>query len=130
MDKKFRHFYLYAKGHYKETNIIEDLKKIAGAYTGSSPESERLSDIMSILTDIMNDRFKGVANSFDMFSSKFLQNTSDFDLKTWNTTPRSPQMAYIHTCLEIMGWHTPSNVEELGEPDYTILEPYTIKTEV
>lgn len=30
MDKKFRHFYLYAKGHYKETDIIEDLKKIAG----------------------------------------------------------------------------------------------------
>jgi hypothetical protein len=120
MLNKYRHFYLYAKCHYKQTDIVEDLKKIAGNYTGSSPESERVSDIMSILDDAMNDLFKNVPDSFKKFSQVFLRNT--VEQRGFNCEIRSSHLAYIHTCMNIMGDAKVSEINgELGEDDYNIL---------
>lgn len=46
-----RHFYLYAKGHYLETNILEDLKKIVAEYAGLEPEHVRTGDIWILLSE-------------------------------------------------------------------------------
>jgi len=46
------HVYLYAKGHYKKTNVIEDLKIIYGKRNGIEPEFITLADIVSNLADL------------------------------------------------------------------------------
>jgi len=120
MFNKYRHFYLYAKSHYKQNDIVEDLKKIAGNYTGSSPESEKVSDIMTILTDAMNDLFKNDPNAFRKFSDVYLRNT--VELRGFNCEIRSSHLAYIHTCMNIMGHTKVCDIEgDLGEDDYSIL---------
>ena len=45
-----RHFYLYAKGHYKRSeDLLDDLKHIAAAYCGMSVEQYRDSDLIILL---------------------------------------------------------------------------------
>jgi len=46
------HFYLYAKGHYKKTNILEDLRKIQSERCGIKFEHTSDTDALSTLTDL------------------------------------------------------------------------------
>ena len=120
MFNRFRHFYLYAKLHYVHGDIVEDLKKVAGNYTGSSPESEKVSDILSILEDAMVEHFANVPDSFKKFSQVYMRHT--VDMHRFAYTIRTSHLAYIHTCMEIMGNAKLNEINgELGEDDYSIL---------
>ncbi len=43
------HFYLYSKGHYVQTNLIEDLKRITGHRCGLNPEQVTVANIILLL---------------------------------------------------------------------------------
>ncbi len=43
------HFYLYSKGHYVQTSLIEDLKRIMGHRSGLKPDQVSVRDIILVL---------------------------------------------------------------------------------
>lgn len=47
-----RHFYLYAKGHYKKTEIFEDLKTIQANYVGMLKEHIDISHVLERLLSL------------------------------------------------------------------------------
>lgn len=50
--EEWRHFILYAKGHYRKTALLEDLKQILAKYCRIEPGQARLFDICEILLGI------------------------------------------------------------------------------
>jgi len=52
ISKHNRHFFLYAKNHYENGELIEDLKKIVAHRCGLSYENTVTKDIIQILTRI------------------------------------------------------------------------------
>ena len=48
-----RHFYLYAKRWYRQTNLIADLKKIQSEYCGLAIEHVRVVDILTVLSPVI-----------------------------------------------------------------------------
>lgn len=49
------HIFLYAKGHYKETDVVSDLKKIMAHRCGLSVEHVQLKDIVLVLLGVAFD---------------------------------------------------------------------------
>lgn len=43
------HFYLYSKGHYVQTNLIQDLKRITAHRCGLNPEQVTVANIILLL---------------------------------------------------------------------------------
>jgi len=50
-----KHYFLYAKGWYKKTDLWEDLKIIQGNYCGIEPEYISKNDVIQKLLDITID---------------------------------------------------------------------------
>ena len=75
----FNHVLLYAKGHYKQDNIIDDLKKIYAKRSAINPEDMSLSDVCELslnalekyapnkVSHVIEDLFK---NSIRLFYDK------------------------------------------------------------
>ena len=52
----YRHWYLYAKGHYEESdNKVEDLKIIQSHYSGVDAQYLSLSDVICMMLEIANE---------------------------------------------------------------------------
>lgn len=49
----YTHFYLYAKGWYKKSDLLHDLQKIAGDWAGTNSAS--IENVLSILLDLTFD---------------------------------------------------------------------------
>lgn len=49
----YTHFYLYAKGWYKITEIVSDLKRITSSYSGIPEKHVTEQDITTILYEIL-----------------------------------------------------------------------------
>ena len=109
LTKKVSHFYLYAKHHYKETDILEDLKKIYDHWIGHD-----YGNVEDALTKLKYIAFEQL-DSYDSFHrkefifSEFMQILRDTDFfgkpkdLPWNV--RCAQ-AYFH----ILRW---TDVEDL-----------------
>jgi len=122
MTNAFTHFYLYAKGHYHKTDLIEDLKKIAGNYTGCSPESESIGAIMNILSDAITELLGNDPNGLKRFNYAFMNNVAEF--KNFKQTPRLSYESYILTCLQLMAHCKIEDIKgEIGRADHSILPP-------
>ncbi len=52
------HVYLYAKGHYKESDLVEDMKKVFGERNAIEPEHITAADITHMLLKIVSPYLK------------------------------------------------------------------------
>jgi len=133
MLNRYRHFYLYAKGHYKKNDVMADLKKIASNYTAIDVEFISSNDIIRILTTeiwrLMDERLfseliSDISPDNIWKTNKFAQNETNGESDSYN---------YVHAILSkylsilsfVTVFETIAGIEttvlELGEPDENIL---------
>lgn len=125
---KFRHYFLYAKGHYKVGNRIEDLQKIQCDYVGCdtgvfiSPD-----DIVRVLSRAVDSLKEPM--TCEKFSELLIgysrQYVGGFQWKN----VESPLDMLIETQLGILRHASNTQISasgegDLGDPDYSILEKY------
>jgi hypothetical protein len=117
-----RHFYLYAKNHYKTGDIIEDHKIILGKYCAIEPKHIRELDIIRILS---------VAAFRHIKEREFYEFIEEIDPNHW-WYKMKPDMKYnfyekVITRLSVIIGATRvfdkngDMIMNLGEADYTIL---------
>ena len=122
---RHRHFYLYAKNHYKKTDTLMDLKAIQGMWAGMDPECLMKRDVVHLLLGIARPHiiksemaFRDFVKYLDpnylwSFPAFVKENGEDYDY----------QMALIHCCLSFLALARVDEIEgDLGEPDRQILE--------
>lgn len=129
-----RHFYLYAKNWYKQTDLMQDLKTIYSKVYGVETEHIDLNDLLAVLTNLVQfhlmqkaHRFRELVenilpentwkigykhNKANMYGQANIQNAPEYDVR----------IALLHAHISIL--HSTLKVEfpfELGTPDFTIL---------
>ena len=104
-----RHFYLYAKGWYKRTDVIDDLKIIQGNWCGIEPKYITASDVASQLAHLA---YRHINNEY--FFVKFINDLSQ-KVDSWN-------LNIINTSLSTLKFIGKEDLPfDLGEPDYELL---------
>jgi len=112
-----RHLYLYAKGHYVRTNIVEDLKIIVGRITWVYPEHTDKGDILYWLTKEAYKHMKNGHDGFFDFISIFFPENQFYV----NEGDDSIDMI-IKKCLSILSLTKVCDIDiVLGEADRNIL---------
>lgn len=130
-----RHFYLYAKGHYKKTNIIDDLVTIYSKIYGGDliDETEKLKYISGILVNLVKHHMFKYDNTFFEFIAEispensyrtgYYHKLNKFLLeKNENLEEYNFDKAVIYKCNSILLLTKVIDIPfELGEPDENIL---------
>lgn len=112
-----RHFYLYAKGWYKKTNIIEDLKILVSNYSGIDNNYISEEDIINILSNMI-DYHINYSNPSKLIS-KILEIKRYSSL---NKEELSINELLILSMLSILTFLNVSEIPiDLGSPDSNIL---------
>ena len=110
----FRHFFLYAKGHYKTGVILEDLGKICTAYLQHDLHQE--NDRIRILFRATNTIKKeySIEKVLDEVLTASRQYDDPFDL--------TAKDSLIEAALRMLRYCTVDEIEgSLGEADFNIL---------
>lgn len=121
----FRHYFLYAKGHYKTTDMVEDLLKIQIDYIGCGPEANIAKEDIIRVTTRAVESLKG--NHLPL--EKYVENLCFYGKRyvgCFNYEPLGLQEAIIATNLGIMRHASIDEIEGgreyiLGEPDENLL---------
>jgi hypothetical protein len=112
----YRHFYLYAKGWYEETNVIDDLKKIACNYCGA--EKIKTSDALNFVIRLAYKAIQHSGNPEYVFE-EFMWNVRNGILLQEN---KSEDERLAYACLELLMFELVSSIDgKLGEPDPKVL---------
>lgn len=124
------HIILYAKGHYKRTDLIEDLKILLGKRNAIYPEHISMGDIVFCLADLAYEL--GLVNTESRFL-RFLEDASPQGCKFVGypeTEPYDYAKAIIRVCLsrlkltdvrKLLPNGEYETILELGEADASIL---------
>jgi len=116
MDKSDRHIILYAKGHYRQQNPIDDLKKILSERNGIEPRYIDMRDIFQKLSSL--------AWYFINKESDFIDFVSLLNPKNaWqHCHSKEYEFILISKCLSVLRFQLVDNIPfELGKPDPNIL---------
>lgn len=109
-----RHFYLYAKYHYQETNLFEDLKIILAHYCGIDKKYLKERDIIGKLSELAGTHLNiSIFRTFidNMWCPPYMENTEI-----------SIMEALCRELLRILRFRTISEIPfELGKPDSNVL---------
>lgn len=109
-----RHFYLYAKYHYQETNLFEDLKIVLAHYCGTDKKYLRDRDIIGKLSELASTHLNvSIFRTFidNIWCPPYTENTKI-----------SIEEALCRELLRILRLRTISEISfELGNPDSNIL---------
>lgn len=132
-----RHFYLYAKGHYKKTNIFDDLvtiySKVYGMDLTNETEKVKLTYVSGILVNLVKHHMFKYDNAFFEFIAEispensyrvgYYHKLNKFLLqKNENVEEYDFDKAVIHKCRSILSLTKVTDIPfELGEPDENIL---------
>jgi len=121
-----RHYYLYAKHHYKTSDFITDLKIITGKRCGISPDDIGMNDVLSILLSLIYPYvMKFSEYSFKLFicdinPAKFWM--WDIGKNKTSYTGEECMLALAHKCCSILALTEVVKIPfELGEADPSIL---------
>jgi len=112
-NENHRHIYLYAKGWYKKTDTIDDLKVIIGDMCALLPEHVDIGGIKSILIGIVYEIFQRE----NLYKSKLEAFILDCE------------SSVIGACLSVIRMaraRSPHINIDFGEPDYNLL-PKSLK---
>jgi len=106
MENPYTHFYLYARGWYKKSeNVVDDLKVLAGHYSGIMPKYITMTDIMFHLTHLAFIEVNRSGNPEYFFHRLVLQAGSENS---------------IQACLNLLRYVEVTELN-IGKPDYSIL---------
>jgi hypothetical protein len=114
------HIYLYAKGWYKQSNVIDDLKKILGNRSGIEPKYITQKDILAVLLELS---FQHIIKSGNPEHSFYTFATYILPEDAWKAGVKpgdSTIVALVKSCLSILCL-TEVNGLDLGKPDETLL---------
>lgn len=144
MEKNYNtHIYLYAKGHYNDTNVIEDLKIIMAERCGqySLRYQEGRCDLRDVISVLVNLTYSYIRRH-DYLFQEFVSDVSPDN--SWKVGYRTKQMktmfiekdhdtfpeydywtAVIYKCLSILRHTTVTEILEvdgrpIGEADYEL----------
>ncbi len=110
-DNPDRHYYLYAKHHYKDGGIINDLKKITANRCGLCEKYVTVEDIIIVLSIITDNHI----NKLSSFIHRLNDKRRFYDKDT-------TEISIIKTMLSILAYQEVKNIPiELGEADENIL---------
>lgn len=123
MINEYSHFYLYAKTWYKETNLIEDLKKVLSNYTETDVEHLDIGHVSYMVGHIAYQHMTE-ANFFKLISglnpnrNSFYQENEDYDFS----------LCFIKECLMILRFIDREEIKgDLASPNENILPLREIK---
>lgn len=106
----YTHFYLYARGWYaRSERLLDDLKTIAGHFSGIHPRYISKSDILNHMTHLAFVEINRSGNPEYNFSNLVIQASNENALQA---------------CLSMLRYVEVSGLN-LGEPDYSILPKRT-----
>ena len=119
-----RHFYLYAKGWYKKTDILQDLKVICGTYSGLDPNDIKLGDIFVVLSEEVY-KYINTLNAF----MHFVDDLASISAWIYRDIPRDIEYYWIRVLRRYMNILSITRVHDdedvlilnLGDPDPKIL---------
>lgn len=104
------HIYLYAKGHYKETNIIADLKAVIGERARMPVKFVSVDDIFSVVLPIVFDAICKSGNPPHKFQTFVRDTMGDGFI---NET-------VLYSCMSVLRLEKVEGLD-LGEADESIL---------
>ena len=119
-----RNFYLYAKGHYKRTETLMDLKAIQGEWGGIDPECLMKRDVAQLLLEIARSHIIKNELSFRDFvkyiDPAYLWSFPAFVKEVGDNYDY--QSAIIHCCLSFLQLAKVNEIDgALGKPNPQIL---------
>lgn len=115
----YRHFFLYAKNWYKNTDLESDLKILCNEYTGHT--FNQLDDIARITLNAVKPILEVQGITTEKYLIEMLNNFSK--VNCFSTEYVNPLIATIRTNLYFMAHCTIMECGELGEPDFSLLNP-------
>jgi hypothetical protein len=138
-----RHIYLYAKGHYKRNNILDDLRILTGERCGAyNPRTKtmyyivELSDILSVLGGIVGEWITDSRKFNEFVADMSPENSwrigyetkSSRYLHSHNTKQECPEYnywdAFAYACMKVLRFLSMSDIEAkeglIGAPDYDL----------
>ncbi len=116
-----RHFFLYAKGHYRRRDVLEDVRALVADYTAMSSVQVSDNDVVTVLCDIAIPYLLKSADPVRAIRKAIcdLVETSRRECKVLDARD------VVSAMLVILGWARVREGEEeilhLGEPDFTLL---------
>ena len=120
-DRADRHIWLYAKGHYKITDTVEDLKKLMGERSNIDPEYITSGDIISVLLSVVYPLISSEEKTKDFIIGLHPENY----FKASNSGDYTFQDAFFKKCLSVIRYVTVRKdgewIIDLGEPDPELL---------
>jgi hypothetical protein len=120
MLNEHRHFYLYAKGHYKEDNIITDIAKLQADYCGliDYKPAELFAYGVFHLIEIVIPHMKKEVHAKTIFNNLLDDNLWRIGAKVED----SMHIKYAKASLSLLAFLKVSEIDgELGEPNPKIL---------
>ena len=96
------HIYLYAKGWYEGTDVVEDLRKIFGKRNAIEPEYIRETDLVQMLLNIVYRHIVGSGNPSLMFKEFVMDLHEDSYWKLSHDDDYSFNRAVIKKCLSVL----------------------------
>lgn len=113
----YRHWYLYFKGWYKKTNIIEDLKKIQSNWSGIDERHISKYDVLSVVTSILYPHLS--KDKFFKFIDDSLKENTRFVGGSVNSCHIERM---IYSAKSILSKVDKDSIDgDLGYPDFSIL---------
>lgn len=119
-----RHFYLYAKGHYKTTETLTDLKVIQGHWSGVDPKYLMKRDVAHLMITIAYPHATKTEFAFREFMKYLDPNYMwAFPASVKEVRENYDYMtAVIHSCISVLQLTTVDEIDsDLGDPDPQIL---------
>ena len=119
MINPYSHFYLYAKGHYKKGDKIEDLKKIQSSFCGVDHRYLTEHDLMQILIPLA---YKHISQNESLFYNLLSYIDPNSLINMYSKDNYNFQNGLINGILSTLRWIHPKDIEgELAEADKNIL---------
>ena len=119
MMDNLRHFYLYAKGHYKRSeHIFDDLKKILERYSSVNEKYISKEDVLGVLNDIA---FGYINKKWELLD--FVQDINPVNIVGIYKKEQSFFDRTAIAYLNRLWWLNVKDIEgDLGKPDPTLLD--------
>jgi hypothetical protein len=115
----YRHWYLYCKGWYLKTDIIEDLKVIQSHWSGIAVEHLTDNDVLQVMLDVVWPHIVNKYHFTEFMSNQLEDNI--FILMNKDKAYGQIERILLSARAIIMRADEESISGKLGEPDYSIL---------
>ncbi|MHA1482980.1 MAG: hypothetical protein ACTSQA_06045 [Candidatus Heimdallarchaeaceae archaeon] len=106
-----RHFFLYAKYHYEQENILDDTVALQAQYTGSLPEASLLRPALEKLHTLVFEKFILEKDCNQTLRYKTVM--AGLAGKEMRAT-----LSFLYSCLAMV---KVANLPDLGKPDPNVL---------